>query len=159
VEEIHGQRDRSSPVKNSWFSISRVIAGVAIFVVLTIAIAVGLFWRNGVSHVVDSYSDTLPFRPKIIYSGSDITVTNTGEEPYLDTQLTLFVGWTTCHASLGTISPGSSASVSFSAFVYEDGKHFEPTISRAKLLEVRARMNGYEVHRDLPPPKLDNGHK
>lgn len=77
---------------------------------------------------------------------------NTEEEAYFDTQLTFFVGWTKCHAQAGTIGPGQEARIPLHTFVFEDGKRFDPGTMKAKLLEVKARMGGYEVHRDLPAP-------
>src|SRR5678810_960398 len=82
--------------------------GIALTVctILALTAALALVWRSPDRHVGDSYPDTLPFRPKIIYVGRNITVLNPENAPYIDTQLTLFVGTTRCHASAGTIEPG-----------------------------------------------------
>lgn len=147
--------DETSPVRNALPGFSRTLLWglVAAATAVAFAVAVAIYWRSAPPHEDDRYADTLPFRPKVAYSGADVTVTNAGGQPYLDTQLTLFVGWTACHARLGTIPPGEKMSIPLRAFMYEDGTRFDPDATKAKLLEVRARMGGYEVHRDLPPPQ------
>jgi hypothetical protein len=126
-----------------------LVALLALSVMAGVTIALVLHWRRVPP---DPYFG-LPFRPKVSYEGSHLTVVNTEKEPYLDTQLTLFVGWTSCRVRLGTILPGKEVRVPLSSFAYDDGKLFDPVKTKAKLLEVRATMNGYEVHRDLPPPQ------
>ena len=147
------QIEESLPKPSVRSRASRVLLSLLIVsAVLVLAIAVVLYWRSAPLAAPDPYA-TLPFRPKVTYDGSHLTVINTEKESYLDTQLTLFVGWTTCRVSVGTIPPGREVSIPLSAFAYEDGKPFDPANTKAKLLEVRAHMNGYEVHRDLPPPQ------
>ncbi len=145
--------EESSPEPSDRLRISRVLLWLlTVSAVVALTIAVALHWRGPALTAPDPYA-TLPFRPKVTYYGSQLTVINTEKESYLDTQLTLFVGWTTCRVSVGTIPPGREVSIPLSAFTYEDGKPFDAANTKAKLLEVRAHMNGYEVHRDLPPPQ------
>jgi hypothetical protein len=133
--------------------LSILMRAVVLSGVLIAAAGVALYSRTAPTHVGDSYDDDLPFRPRVIYSSSSITVVNTETEPYSDVQLTLFVGWSSCHATLGTIEPGALASIPFTHCQYDDGNFFDPLSSSAKLLEVRAHFKGWEVHRDLPPPR------
>jgi hypothetical protein len=130
-----------------------LLKAVVLSGVLVLAVGVALYSRSASTHVGDSYDDNLPFRPRIVYSSSDITVVNTETEPYYEVQLTLFVGWTACRVMLGTINSGSQVSIPLTEFKYDDGTFFDPISSRAKLLEVRARLKGQDVHRDLPPPR------
>jgi hypothetical protein len=130
-----------------------VMKVIALSAVLVLAVGVALYSRTAGTHVGDSYEDNLPFRPKVIYSSSSITVVNTETEPYSEVQLTLFFGRSACQMSLGTINPGSRASTSLSECKFDDGTFFDPVASTAKLLEVRARFKQQEVHRDLPPPR------
>ena len=130
-----------------------VLKVVVLSGVLVLAVAVALYSRTATTHVGDSYGDSLPFRPRVIYSGSSITVVNTETAPYSEVQLTLFAGRTACRISLGTIDPGAQVSASISDCKFDDGTSFDGDSSTAKLLEVRARFRDREVHRDLPPPR------
>jgi len=148
-----GQIEESSRRSKLTPRTSRLLFGLlAVAVVFAMTVALIIRWPSGPAATPDPYFG-LPFRPKVSSDGSRLTVLNTEKEPYLDTQLTLFVGWTTCRVRVGTIMPGKEVSVPLGAFAYDDGKPFDSVKTKAKLLEIRATMNGYEVHRDLPPPQ------
>jgi hypothetical protein len=136
-------------------SIVRLLMKVLVLsVVMCAAVALALYSRTPPTHVGDSYDDDLPFRPRVIYSGSSVAVVNTETKPYYDVQLTLFVDRSTCRANLGTIDAGTLARVPLGQFKFDDGTGFDSISSTARLLEVRARFEGREVHRDLPPPTV-----
>src|SRR5262245_22273562 len=97
-----------------------LIKAVMLAGVLAAAAAVALYSRTAPTHVGDSYDDDLPFRPRVIYSSSSITVVNTEAEAYSDVQLTLFVGTSACRATLGTINPGAIARVPLTECKYDD---------------------------------------
>jgi hypothetical protein len=99
----------------------------------------------------DPYA-ALPFRPKVTYDSSDMTISNTEKEPYLDTSLNIYIEATRYSMQIGTIGPGETLKRSFSSLRNERGESFKPGIPRTSELEVRARFRGYDVHRDFPPP-------
>lgn len=117
-----------------------------------LAVVVALQWRGGRLWPEDPYDDPLPFRPRVSYRGADVIVSNPGGEPYAETELTLFVGRTSCRTRVGRVAPGETVSVPLRDFTYDDGSRFDRDATKASLLEIKARMGGQEVHRDLPPP-------
>jgi hypothetical protein len=130
----------------------RVVCGLAVAAVVVVALAVALRWRGPAQTVpADPYA-AVPFRPRIIYDLPDVTVVNTEAEPYLDTRLTLYVGWTPYRVWVGTLRPGERVTRPLRDFVEEGGERFDAVARKAEHLEVRARMGGYEVHKDFPPP-------
>lgn len=57
--------------------LSILMRAVVLSGVLIAAAGVALYSRTAPTHVGDSYDDDLPFRPRVIYSSSSITVVNT----------------------------------------------------------------------------------
>ena len=132
---------------------SRITLWVAVaLIVLASALAGLLHWRRGSkTNAVDPYAD-IPFRPKVTYNSSEVTISNTEGEPYLDTSLNIYVGATIYRAPVGTIRPGESAKRPLRSLTNERGESFEPGSPNTSELEVRARFGGYDVHKDFPPP-------
>lgn len=96
---------------------------------------------------------TLPFRPGVIFESHRVTVTNTENDPYQDTRLNIYVGWTIYSAKIGMLSPGETVSRSFSEFINEKDEPFDPSVKKASHLEVRAQFRGNNDHKDFPPPE------
>jgi hypothetical protein len=131
----------------------RIVCGLVVAAVVAVALAVALKWRGPAQITpADPYA-AVPFRPEVIYSLPDVTIINTEAEPYLDTRLTLYVGWTPYRVRVGTLRPGERATRPLRDFVEDGGDRFDPATKQAAHLEVSARMGGYEVHKDFPPPQ------
>ena len=94
----------------------------------------------------------IPFRPKVTYDSSGVTISNTEEGPYLDTSLNVYVGATHYGVRVGTIRPGETVKRSLRSLTNERGESFEPGSPGTSELEVRARFGRYDVHKDFPPP-------
>jgi hypothetical protein len=121
-------------------------------IVLAAALAAALLWRRGpTTNTSDPYA-AVPFRPKVTYDSSSVAVTNTEEEPYLETSLNVYVGATLYRAQVGTIRPGETVTRPLRGLTDGRGRSFEPGSPRTSELEVRARFRGHDVHRDFPPP-------
>ena len=132
---------------------SRILLwGLVVAAVLALIIVFTLHRRNSTKVASDPYA-AVPFRPQLTYKLPDVIVKNTEREPYLDTRLTIYVGWTPYRVWLGTLAPGETATRPLRAFTDEQGRSFDPATLKAEHLEVRARMGGYEVHKDFPPPR------
>ncbi|HKP39083.1 MAG TPA: hypothetical protein VJT71_19650 [Pyrinomonadaceae bacterium] len=95
----------------------------------------------------------IPFRPKLTYESSNVSVTNTESEPYLDTSVHIYVDGTLYSAQIGRINPGETVTRLLSSLTNERGESFDPGSSRVSELEVRARFGRYAVHKDFPPPR------
>jgi hypothetical protein len=89
----------------------------------------------------------------VTYDSLGVTISNTEQEPYLDTRLNLYVGVTIYSVQVGTMRPGETITRSLRTFSNERGENFDPDNQKAILLEVKARFSGYDVHKDLPPPQ------
>ena len=100
----------------------------------------------------DPYA-AVPFRPRVTYNLPDVSVMNTETESYLETRLTIYVGANTYRVWVGNLAPGETATRRLRDFTGERGDSFNLATQKADLLEVRARMGGYEVHKDIPPPR------
>lgn len=135
---------QSPPVFLTW--------GLAITIVLALVIVGWLYWRRGSPAEADDLYATVPFRPSVTYESSSIAVTNTEREPYFDTSLRVYVGSTLYTARIGPISPGETRTCPLRSLTNERGESFEPGLPRTSELEVRARFDGYDVHKDFPPP-------
>jgi hypothetical protein len=131
---------------------AEVLSSALAAAALAAAVLVALQWRVEPLLPEDPYRDALPFRPRVSYRGAEVIVSNPGSETYAETELTLFAGWTSCRAWVGAVPAGETVRVPLHEFKYEDGSRFDPDAGRARLLEIKARMGGREVHRDLPPP-------
>lgn len=125
---------------------------IAVSIVLTSAL-VGVFYlRRDSTTSADGPYAGVPFRPRVTYDSSSVTVTNTEAEPYFETSLNLYVGATLYSARAGTIRPGESVTRPLRSLTNERGESFEPGTPKTSELEVRARFGGYAVHKDFPPP-------
>jgi hypothetical protein len=89
----------------------------------------------------------------VTYQSLGVAVSNTEQEPYLDTRLNLYVGAIVYSVQVGTLNPGETVTRPLRAFSNEHGESFDPDSHKAILLEVRARFSGYDVHKDFPPPQ------
>lgn len=132
---------------------SRIPLRVAVaLIVLASALAGLLHWRRApTTNASDPYAD-IPFRPQVTYNSSEVTISNTEGEPYLDTSLNIYVGATRYRVQVGTIRPGETVKRSLRGLTNERGESFEPGSPGTSELEVRARFGGYDVHKDFPPP-------
>jgi hypothetical protein len=126
---------------------------VAVSVILALALVVALHWRREPTATTSDPYASLPFRPRVTYDSQNVTVSNTEEEPYLDTRLNLYVGVIAYSAQIGTMNPGQTITRSLRTFANERGETFDPAAHKAILLEVRARFGGYDAHKDFPPPE------
>ena len=118
---------------------------------LVVLIVVGaLLWQR--QSTPSDPSAGLPFRPKVTYESGDISITNTEEEPYLETSFHLYVDGTLYSRRIGTISPGETVTRPLLSLQNERGEMFNPTSTQISELEVRANFRGQEVHKDFPPP-------
>ena len=132
---------------------SRIPLWVTIaFIVLASALVGLLHWRrDSTTNASDPYAG-IPFRPKVTYDSSEVTISNTEEEQYLDTSLNIYVGATRYRVRVGTIRPGETVKRPLRSLTNERGESFEPGSPGTSELEVRARFGGYDVHKDFPPP-------
>jgi hypothetical protein len=120
-------------------------------IILASALAV-IYWRRHVMTNTSGPRATIPFRPKLSYDSSDVTISNTEDEPYLDVSLNIYVEATRYSLEIGTIPPGETVRRPLRSLTNERGESFNPGVPRTSELEVRARFGGYEVHKDFPPP-------
>ena len=137
------------------------IAGLAFFrillwaavasIILASAVAV-IYWRRNIKTNTSDPRTTIPFRPRVSYDSSDVTISNTEAEPYLDVSLDIYVEATRYSLAIGMISPGETIRRPLRSLTNERGESFNPGVPRTSELEVRARFGGYDVHKDFPPP-------
>lgn len=127
-------------------------AGLMVLGLVTI---VPRYWRGSSPTNTNDLYATIPFRPKVTYDSSNIIITNTEEEPYLDTSLNIYVGATHYRAQIGTISPGETKKCPLYGLTNEHGESFKPGTPKTREMEVRARFRGYDDHKDFPPPLAD----
>jgi hypothetical protein len=152
MKEIRRQPEDAASTNNTRLTALRVcLWGLALSAIVVLTLAIASYW-HGLNRKPDDPYATLQFRPRITYNSSDVTVINTEGEPYLDTKLTLYVAAIAYSVSVGTVRPGESLTRSLSVFTDEHGNNFDPAKQKAILLEVKARMGGYDVHKDFPPP-------
>ena len=141
-------------------SIFRILLwATAVLMILALVIIGTRYWRGGFATNTDDLYATIPFRPKVTYDSSNIIITNTEEEPYLDTSLNIYVGSVLYRVQIGTVNPGETKNCPLSSLTNEHGEVFNLGMPRASELEVRAHFRGYNDHKDFPPPLaagLDN---
>ena len=123
------------------------IVAIAGFVVVVV---VGAFLWQRLSTPSDP--SALPFRPNVTYESGNISITNTEDEPYLDTSFHLYVDGTLYSRKIGTISPGETVTRPLLSLVNERGEIFNPNATQISELEVRATFRGQATHKDFPPP-------
>jgi hypothetical protein len=147
------QSKEASSTGNARLTFFRILLwGTVASIVLALAFVGVLHWRrDSTTNTSDPYA-TIPFRPKVIYDSSDVIISNTEEEPYLDTSLNIYVEATSYRMQIGTIRPGATIKCSLRSLTNEHGESFNPGVPRTSELEVRARFGGYDVHKDFPPP-------
>ena len=151
-ETCHHPKEASS-TGNARLTLFRILLwGTAASIVLASAFVGVLHWqRDSTTNTSDPYA-TIPFRPKVTYDSSDMSISNTEEEPYLDTSLIIYVDATRYRMQIGTIRPGETIKRSLRSLTNERGESFSLGAPRTSELEVRARFGGYDVHKDFPPP-------
>lgn len=134
-------------------SLRILLWGAALSAILAMSLLVTFHWRrDSAPSTIDPYA-AVPFRPRVAYDSLDVIISNTEEEPYLDTRLNLYVETVVYSVQIGALHPGETATRSLRAFTNERGESFDPATHRALLLEVRARFSGYDDHKDFPPPE------
>ena len=133
-------------------TVSRIMNWGVVLLVLSFAILAVACARHPPSAPGNSPT-AVPFRPRLIYESSNVSVTNTESEPYLDTSLHIYVDGTLYSAQLGRIGPGETITRPLRSLTNERGESFDPGRSGISELEVRARCGGYAVHKDFPPPQ------
>jgi hypothetical protein len=153
MKDSRHQAKEVPTTRNTRLTIFRVVLwGTAASIILAVAFIGLLPWRRySTMNTSDPYA-TIPFRPKVTYDSSDVTISNTEDEPYLDTSLNIYVGATRYRMQIGTIGPGESVKRSLRSLTNERGESFNPGAPRTSELEVRARFGGYDVHKDFPSP-------
>lgn len=129
-----------------------VLCGIAVSVVLTFALVGALRRRRGDALDTGDPYASVPFRPRVTYDSSNVTVGNTEEAPYLDASLNLYVGATLYSVRIGSLRPGESVTRPLRSLTNERGESFIPGAPQTSELEVRARFGGHDVHKDFPPP-------
>ena len=152
MKETRRRPEEAAPTGNTRLGTSRIFLwGMAAAIILALAVAGVLHRRRPAANPSDPLA-AVPFRPRVTYESSDVAVSNTEGEPYLDTSLHLYVGAVRYSARVGTIRPGESVRRSLRSLTNERGESFAPGAPRTSQLEVRARFGGYDVHKDFPPP-------
>ena len=153
MKETSPRSEEASSIRDSRSALFRILLwGTAASIVLASALVGVLHWRrDSATGTGDPYA-TLPFRPRVTYESSDVIISNTEEEPYLDTSLIIYVEATPYRMRIGTIRPGETIKRSLRRLTNERGESFSPGAPRTSELEVRARFGGYDVHKDFPPP-------
>jgi hypothetical protein len=153
MKETRHRPQEASPNGDARLTTPRIILwGISVSIVLTLALIGALHWRRGPTADTSDPYPTLPFHPRVTYDSSNVTISNTEEESYLDTSLNLYVGATLYSVRLGSVRPGESITCSLRSLTNERGESFIPGAPRTSELEVRARFGGYDVHKDFPPP-------
>jgi hypothetical protein len=154
MNESSRSPEQTAPAGSArWFSFRIALALLALGVVLTVVfIGVSRWRRSSIANTSDPYA-AVPFRPKVTYEASNVSVSNTETEPYLDARLIVYVGAVVYSAQIGTIRPGETVTRSLRGLTNEQGESFDPTALHKSELEVRARFGGYDVHKDFPAPR------
>jgi hypothetical protein len=153
MKETHHQHEEASSNRNARSPLFPILLwGMAVSVVLASALVGVSYWqRDSTTSTSDPYA-TVTFLPKVTYDSSDVTISNTQEEPYLDTSLIIYVDATLYRLQIGTIRPGETIKHSLRSLTNERGERFSLEAPRTSELEVRARFGGYDTHKDFPPP-------
>ena len=153
MKETAHQSEEASSAAKPRLNVSRILFwGMAVTVVLALVLVGVLPWRRGsTDHPKDPYA-TIPFRPRVTYDEISVAVTNTEQQPYLDTSLNIYIDGTLYSVYIGTIAPGETVTRSLKSLTNKRGERFTPHTARTSELEVRARFGGYDVHKDFPPP-------
>lgn len=153
MKENRRQPEEASSNRNARSTLFRILLwGTAASVVLAFALAGVLHWRRDSTTSTSDAHVTLSFLPKVTYDSSDVTISNTEAEPYLDTSLIIYVDATRYRMQIGTIRPGETIKRSLHSLINERGESFSSGAPRTSELEVRARFGGYDTHKDFPPP-------
>src|SRR5215213_9834636 len=130
---------------NTRLAISSILPrAVAVSVILAFVLVGTLHCRRGSTPKTSDPYAALPFRPRVTYDSLGVTISNTEQEPYLDTRLNLYVGAIVYSVQVGTLNPGETVTRSLRTFSNEHGESFDPDRHKAILLEVRARFSGYD---------------
>jgi len=152
MKETRYQRKDTSGVSIARLPFFRILLWAAVAsIILASAVAV-IYWRRNVMTSTRDPRTTIPFRPKVSYDSSDVTISNTEDEPYLDVSLNIYIEATRYSLKIGTIGPGETLRRPLRSLTNERGESFNPGVPRTSELEVRARFGGYDVHKDFPPP-------
>jgi hypothetical protein len=153
MKEAHRQSEEATSTGKASVKTPRTFSrAIAVALVLTLTPVVVLMLRQGsVTNTNDPYAG-VPFRPRVTYDSSNVSVSNSEEEPYFDTSLNIYVGATLYSVRVGTILPGDTITRPLRSLTDERGGSFEPGAPKTSELEVRARFGGYNVHKDFPPP-------
>ena len=154
MKEACRQPKEASSNGGARLTASRILLWAAVaLIVLASALAGLLHWRRGsAANAGDPYA-AIPFRPKVTCDSSEVSVTNTEGETYLDTSLNVYIGATHYMVRVGTIRPGETVKRPLRSLTNERGESFEPGSPGTSELEVRARFGGYDLHKDFPPPR------
>ena len=153
MKETYPQSKEASSTGKARLPLFRLVLwGTAAAILFASALVGVLHWRRtSTTNPSDPYA-TIPFRPKVTYDSSDVIISNTEEEPYLDTTLNIYVEATRYRMQIGTIRPGEIIKRALRNLTNERGESFKPGVPKTSELEVRARFGGYDVHKDFPPP-------
>jgi hypothetical protein len=152
MKETRYQRKEASFTGIARLSFFRILIWAAVAsIILASAVAV-IYWRRNIMTNESDLRTNIPFRPKVSYDSSDVTISNTEDEPYLDASLNIYVEATRYSLEIGTIGPGETIRRPLRSLTNERGESFNPGVPRTSELEVRARFGGYDVHKDFPPP-------
>jgi hypothetical protein len=154
MKETRRQHEEASSNRNVRPGLFAILLwGVAASVVLASALVgvIHFLKRDAKKSTGDSYA-ALQFLPKVTYDSSDVTISNTQAEPYLDTSLIIYVDATPYTTQVGTVRPGETIKRPLGSLTNERGESFSPGAPRTSELEVRARFGRYDVHKDFPPP-------
>lgn len=150
-ETGHQSERKSLSGGSRWIARRTLVLGVVSAIVITLGLVTALrLLRNSKLANIERNA-AIPFRPKVTFQTSNVTITNTEREPYVDTRLVIYVGGTLYGLEVGTVRPGESITRSMLELKNARGEGLEPG-SKTSELEVRARFGGYEVHKDFPPP-------
>ncbi len=131
--------------------VSRVLIFAVVLLLLGSLIFTVVRWRQTATRSARDPSSAVPFRPRVTYQSSNVLVTNTEAEPYLDASLHVYIGGVLYSAQLGAINPGETKQCPLRNLRNENGDKFNPNASGISELEVRAHFGGYAVHKDFPP--------
>lgn len=152
MKETRYQRKEASANEPGRLTLFRILLW-AVVTSIILGAALGVFyWRRNLTTNTRDLRNSIPFHPKVTYDSADVTISNTEDEPYLDTNLNIYIESTRYSLKIGTIVPGEIIKRPWRSLTDERGESFRPGVPRTSELEVRARFGGYEVHKDFPPP-------
>jgi hypothetical protein len=152
MKETRYQRKEASATGLARLTLLRILLWAAVASIVLGAVLGVFYWRRNLTTNTRDLRNTIPFHPKVTYDSSDVTISNTEDEPYLDSNLSIYVESTRYTLKIGTIVPGEIIKRPWRSLTDERGESFKPGGARTSELEVRARFGGYDVHKDFPPP-------